>query len=217
MLDYFKQSKGKENSPSNNRRNASLSEEIAELAREANEESNLEIYREMDLAPMEPVMESDTAGNHITFGTPVRSNISSMTFGSDIFSPQAAAFEDLVPEDKPTAPLSAVTATTEDLEGDAYARLSHTETALSQPAQENETKDSGNTSKSLGKAVVEKEIQDTQSPQQPPFITIIGLLPQAMFWVAAAPVVKYSNKAYEALVDGFAKLPFGERGASRLI
>jgi hypothetical protein len=31
-------------------------------------------------------------------------------------------------------------------------------------------------------------------------------LPEAMFWSAAAPVVKYSNKAYDALCDKFTKL-----------
>jgi hypothetical protein len=159
---------------------------------------------------MEPVMESDTAGDLITFGTPVRSNISGVTIGSDIFSSPTPEIEGLVPEHKPTAPLSSVAAMTEDLAGNADARLSHTETSLSQSFEEHETKDSDNTSQSLGKAAVEEERQDTQFPQHPTFITVIGLLPQAMFWVAAAPIVKYSNKAYEALVDGFAKLSFGE-------
>jgi hypothetical protein len=44
-LNYFKQHKGKENSLSKSRRNASLPEEIAELAKEAKEEEDLEKYR----------------------------------------------------------------------------------------------------------------------------------------------------------------------------
>lgn len=75
-LNYFKQFKGKENSPSKSRRNASLPEEIAELAKEAQEEEegseDLEMYREMDLAPMDPVVETSSAGDLIMLGTPTK-------------------------------------------------------------------------------------------------------------------------------------------------
>lgn len=62
--------KGKENSPYKPRRKASLPEEIAELKREASASSDedlsdLEKYREYDLAPLDPVMEADSAGDLI--------------------------------------------------------------------------------------------------------------------------------------------------------
>lgn len=66
---------GKENSPYKPRRKASLPEEIAELNREASageasansdeDLSDLEKYREYDLAPLDPVMEADSAGDLI--------------------------------------------------------------------------------------------------------------------------------------------------------
>lgn len=76
-LKYFKQFKGKENTPSKSRRNASLPEEIAELAKEAqqegidDEDEVWDKYREMDLVPMDPVMDDGIAGDLIT-GTPIR-------------------------------------------------------------------------------------------------------------------------------------------------
>ncbi|KAF2682334.1 hypothetical protein K458DRAFT_419744 [Lentithecium fluviatile CBS 122367] len=86
-LKYFKQLKGKENSPSKARRNASLPEEIAELAKEAQQEDalegmgategneDLEQYREMDLGPLDPVMEDGIAGDLIMLGTPTKPRV----------------------------------------------------------------------------------------------------------------------------------------------
>lgn len=81
-LNYFKQYKDKETSPSKRRRKASSPEEIAELAREARVEEQeakeeeglkeLEKFREIDLAPIEPVMEGGVAGDLVLSGTPVR-------------------------------------------------------------------------------------------------------------------------------------------------
>jgi hypothetical protein len=81
-LNHSKLPKGKERSPSKSRRNASLPDELAELAREASEAKDLEKYREMDLAPMEPVGESDTAGDRITFATPVEAVIPPLCSGN---------------------------------------------------------------------------------------------------------------------------------------
>ncbi|KAJ4296330.1 hypothetical protein N0V90_006375 [Kalmusia sp. IMI 367209] len=80
-LKYFKQFKGKENSPSKARRNASLPEEIAELAKEAQQEDMDEDhemwarYRDIDLAPLDPVLEDGMAGDLIMAGTPMGRNV----------------------------------------------------------------------------------------------------------------------------------------------
>jgi hypothetical protein len=80
-LKYFKQFKDKENTPSKSRRNASLPEEIAELAKDAQQEGiedNKEMwdeYRKIDLAPMDPIMGDQIAGDLI-MGTPVRKTVS---------------------------------------------------------------------------------------------------------------------------------------------
>ncbi|KAF1911644.1 hypothetical protein BDU57DRAFT_552046 [Ampelomyces quisqualis] len=205
-LMYYKQHKGKENSPSRNRRNASLPEEIAELARAANEEEDLDKYREMDLAPMEPIMGSNTSGDLITFGTPVESKISSSAGDTNLFSWRATNANDLVC-DSSNAPQGAVTTTAGNLDGDTDAQPSYTRTLISQSLREVKSKDVGGTaSEGEGTASTEEEILENHSPQHPPFVTVIGLLPKAMFWVAAAPVAKYSNKVYAALVAKFAKL-----------
>ncbi|KAL1603706.1 hypothetical protein SLS60_005295 [Paraconiothyrium brasiliense] len=76
-LNYFKQFKDKENSPSKSRRNASLPEEIAELAKEAQQEgvedekAVWDKYREIDLAPMDPIIDDGSDVDSI-MGTPVR-------------------------------------------------------------------------------------------------------------------------------------------------
>lgn len=73
-LKYFNQFKEKENTPSKSRRNASLPEEIAELAVAAQqegieEEKELwEKYREMDFAPDESLREKEMVSDSLTEG-----------------------------------------------------------------------------------------------------------------------------------------------------
>lgn len=78
-LNYFKANKGKENSPNKPRRNASLPEEIAKLARETHvadmdDESedgkDLGQYRDKDLAPEDHVLENGAAGDLMIAYTP---------------------------------------------------------------------------------------------------------------------------------------------------
>ncbi|KAF3001260.1 hypothetical protein E8E13_003604 [Curvularia kusanoi] len=38
-------------------------------------------------------------------------------------------------------------------------------------------------------------------PQHPPLITAIGMIPATMFWITAAPIVKYTNVTVEYLID----------------
>jgi hypothetical protein len=204
-LHYFKQQKGKENSPSKSRRKAALPEEIAELVRDA-EEEDLDKYRDMDLAPMEPVMESDTAGDLITFGTPMKARIST--------SGKSSARSDQFPQ--PIASLH--TSDLKEIEGstsifevlenlspikDAQA-LSILSSCLSLPIEQDKDSDA------------DAENSDTSShpgdeqlilyPQHPALVNIIGMLPEAFFWATAAPIAKYSIKAYDALIDKFAGL-----------
>lgn len=70
-LNHFKQYKGKDISPNKSRRNASLPEEIAELAKEIQEDEEdeareeLEKYRDLDITPLDQVMEDNIAGDLI--------------------------------------------------------------------------------------------------------------------------------------------------------
>jgi hypothetical protein len=209
-LSYFKQQNGKENSPSKARRKAALPEEIAELVRES-EEEDLDKYRDVDLAPMEPVMESDTAGDLITFGTPVKAMISTSEkstthpeklphqitspLNSDIkelvdLSPIDAVLVHLAPEDEeaPSTPSSRLFLPIEqDKNSDADTEYSDT---VSNP----------------------EDKQIILYPQHPTFVNVIGMLPEALFWATAAPIATYSTRVYDALVDRFAGLELSGGG-----
>lgn len=86
-LKYFKQFKDKENTPLKSRRNASLPKEIAELAKDAQQEgieddkALWDKYRELDFAPLDPVMDGQTTGDLIT-GAPVCKTVASDAEGS---------------------------------------------------------------------------------------------------------------------------------------
>ncbi|KAF2791835.1 hypothetical protein K505DRAFT_363451 [Melanomma pulvis-pyrius CBS 109.77] len=78
-LNFFKANKAKENSPHKPRRNASLPEEIAKLARETHvadmddeseDRKDLDQYRDMDLAPEDHILENGAAGDLMIAHTP---------------------------------------------------------------------------------------------------------------------------------------------------
>ncbi|KAF2442427.1 hypothetical protein P171DRAFT_487665 [Karstenula rhodostoma CBS 690.94] len=86
-MKYFKQFKDKENTPSKSRRNASLPEEIAELAKDAQQEgiedeaALWDQYRELDFAPLDSVMDGQIAGDLI-MNTPARKTVASIAENS---------------------------------------------------------------------------------------------------------------------------------------
>ncbi|KAL5403133.1 hypothetical protein PMIN03_010121 [Paraphaeosphaeria minitans] len=79
-LKYFKQFKNKENTPSKSRRKTLLPDEIAELAKDAQQEgieddkALWDEYRDLDFAPLDSVMDGQNAGDLIT-GTPARNTV----------------------------------------------------------------------------------------------------------------------------------------------
>jgi hypothetical protein len=208
---YSKQYKGKENSPTKNRRNASLPEEIAELAREAKEEEDLDAYREMDLAPMEPVMESHTAGDLITFGTPKKSNISTAAIGPttpDVFAQRTSLTRRL------SLGLGENLGTFRIEENNNAKVHQNRRESQSQSIWSPVKQDDAKAGTDIPDGVLDEEdLGDEHKqmilyPQHPTFVTVIGMLPQAMFWATAAPIAKYSGKAYEALVEKLSELKF---------
>jgi len=182
-LSYFKEHKGRDNSPSKSRRNASLPEEIAELAREANEEEeeDLDKYRDIDLAPMEPETESKDVENLITLDSPVktqalhdRSSLGYKSFGYNTLG-EVKRQQFMTPSRRLSLPLE------QDEEDDADAEKS-------------------------GEVSEVEENQPVTQPEDPTFVTVIGMLPEAMFWVAAAPVARLSNMAYDAVVEKITRM-----------
>ncbi|KAH7379281.1 hypothetical protein DE146DRAFT_730542 [Phaeosphaeria sp. MPI-PUGE-AT-0046c] len=196
-LNYYKQHKGKENSPAKTRRNASLPEEIAEMAKEAIEEEDLEQYREMDLAPMEPEGESDTMGDLMTFSTHVKSTL--FTNGTintllDLSESATKAIEEDSNEELPDR-VAAPEAGTVGLS--SSPEVAHVACALFSDHNYNSDADTD-----CSDAVSEhRERQLILAPEHPTFVKVIELLPAAMMYQVVAPIAHYSNKAYEALVD----------------
>ncbi|KAL5113767.1 hypothetical protein ACEQ8H_008341 [Pleosporales sp. CAS-2024a] len=211
-LQFFKNYSGKENSPIKNRRNASLPEEIAEVAREARdeEEEDLEQYREMDLAPLEPVMESQNAGDLITFGTPVRSNIlapllSSPSLSKSVHHAIAISGPRDYNESTVLPSLSTMSDTSSPEQSmDIKGKMGVPEISSGSPlvrGQQDNAVDAYLDATSVNSS---KDPNQDGPPQEPTFVKVIGLLPEALFWTAAAPVARYSAMAYEALVEKFA-------------
>jgi hypothetical protein len=189
----FKQYRGKENSPSKSRRNASLPDEIAELlARDAEEEEeDLEKYREVDLAPMDPVMESATAGDLIISTTPYKFRV-----------PTLLGLEGTIP-----IKVNHMKKKTEESVSNGQSTRTHQhfldlESQPSEPSVLVEQDEKGDAdAKSSDEAASAKQQQLIVYSQHPTFVTVLGLLPQAMFWATAAPIAHLSNKAYDAMVE----------------
>jgi hypothetical protein len=141
---------------------------------EEEEDSKL---RGINLSIEEPVMETDTASDLITFGTPTKSNIlpdrSSLGYKSFVYNSRAQEMRSQCPVTPSPRRLSLLTEQNEDEDADVEA------------------------SDALPRAQ-EKEVVIRE--EDPTFVTVIGMLPNAMFWAAAAPVAKHSNMAYDAMV-----------------
>jgi hypothetical protein len=191
-LMCFKQYRGKENSPSKSRRNASLPDEIAELlARDAEEEEDPEKYREVDLAPMDPVMESATAGDLIISTMPYKFRVSTLL-----------GLEGTIP-----TKVNHMKRKTEESVSNRQSTRTHQhflglDNQPSEPSVLVEQDHEGDAvAKSSEEAASAKQQQLIVYLQHPTFVTVLGLLPQAMFWATAAPIVKLSNKAYDAMAE----------------
>jgi hypothetical protein len=218
-LSYFKQYNGKENSPSKDspskrRRKASSPEEIAELAREAaieeqeaeeeKELEGLEKYRESDLAPEEPVMESTSAGDLIMCGTPVRTNDG--WYKASV--PGSPSRDQDVPKTW-TSTIRQADLYPSDSEADDWVKVQQPPATPSpqkptMPVEQDEDHDADVEESDSGPGDEKKQL--ILYPRHPTFVTVIGMLPAAMFWATAAPVVKYGNSAFDMVVERLTRL-----------
>ncbi|KAF2831809.1 hypothetical protein CC86DRAFT_463601 [Ophiobolus disseminans] len=217
-LSYFKQYKGKENSPSKSRRNASLPEEIAELAREANEEEeDLEKYRDIDLAPMELVEGEDVVDEVYADGEEDGSeDMDSVPKQLVLVSDH---IEDLIILDTPTKSNTSPDRSSVGYKSFGYNTRAHemrsqqlgspSPRRLSLLIEQDEDEDADVETPDTVVTTEEKEV--VVQVEDPTFVTVIGLLPEAMFWAAAAPVARLGNAAYHALVKRFASLEVEEK------
>ena len=208
-LRSLKHYRGKENSPSKSRRNASLPEEIAELAREANEaddDKDLRKYRDLDLAPMEP---EEDGGSTFLESPEKRSRALSM--GSKIDEELAEEVYDL----RTLTPQSDGSPTREEFVSMEQDADTHSEEVfdlgtLTPPSERTE----------FAPLVLPNRDHAREDDQlilyreDPTFVTVVSMLPEAMFWAAAAPVAKLGNLAYDKLAEQFTGSTVDEDGGS---
>lgn len=170
-LRYFKQYKGTEDSPSKRRRTTALPEEIADLVEAANSPE-----AEMSL-------ENLKHSEHSTPGTahkPAFSANVALAGLEGMAMPQASTsstnvqgtFNGLDCPDQPPTSVNAVTGS------DSQQRQMTSESA----------QDSAQTQLIL-------------YPRHPAFVNAIAMIPATMFWMTAAPVVKYTGIAVDLLID----------------
>lgn len=151
--------------------------EEAEAA-EQRELAELDRFREMDLAPIDTVMEGGSAGDLIVCGTPVKARDEALFLqtASNASKPDIEERIDLRrPQSGLTSPCR-LTLLEQDEENDA------------------DVEDSDSTS-------VLAQLRLDVSPRDPTFITVIRMLPASMFWATAAPLAYCIVKAFDMLIE----------------
>ena len=150
-----------------------------EEAAEQRELINLDRFRDMDLAPIETVMEGGPAGDLIMCGTPVRARDKTLFFqsASDIVDSEMEDWIDLQrPQSRLPSPYRPNLLIEQDEENDADVEESD---STSDPEQQ----------------------QIAGLPRYPTFITVISMIPAAVFWATAASIVDCSSKAFDMLIE----------------
>ncbi|KAI4631451.1 uncharacterized protein J4E87_002155 [Alternaria ethzedia] len=186
---YFDSHQVKDRTPHKSRRSASSPTEIVDLAREARVEEeeaaeqrelmNLNRFRDMDLAPIETVMEGGPAGDLIMCATPVRArdNTLFLQSASDTADSEIEEWIDLQrPQSRLPSPRRPNLLIEQDEENDADVEESD---STSDPEQQ----------------------QIAGLPRYPTFITVISMIPAAVFWATAASIVDCSSKAFDMLIE----------------
>ena len=154
----------------------------------------------MDLAPEEPVMENSSAGDLITCSTPVRTT-DRCPLGGRASEPNTPSTTGLRLPEAWTGSSRQPDMYPSDSEMDDAQPPPMTPSPQKHtlPIEQDEDQDAdveesdsvpGNEAKQL-----------ILYPQHPTFVTVIGMLPAAMFWAAAAPAIKYGNRAFDVLLE----------------
>ena len=196
-----------ENSSPKRRRKASSPEELAQLARrarideeEAEEEKELQEldqYRDFDLAPIEPVMESEAAGDLIMCGTPVR--VRNAEGWDDPISPSVLSGRQDMRKGSDFAVVSQHIET-EDIEAGCLTRPCAPTPSSRRPKLPVEQEEDADIED--WDIVLEREDEDVSvQSYEATFMTVIAMLPAAMFWATAALVLKLGDDAVDTLVE----------------
>ncbi|KAI2479118.1 hypothetical protein Ptr902_09329 [Pyrenophora tritici-repentis] len=209
VITYYK---GLENSHPKRRRNASSPEELAQIAREARvdeeeaeekkELQELDQYRDFDLAPIEPVMESHAAGDLIMSATPAKARAAEDW--NECISPSALSRVQHASKARGFSVVSSLVDTEdeEDIDASYLARPCAPTPSSRRPRLPVEQDEEDDADVEDWDFVVRREDKDVfVESYEPTFITVIGMLPTAMFWATAAPVVKLGSDAFDTLVE----------------
>ncbi|KAI4953530.1 hypothetical protein J4E91_002377 [Alternaria rosae] len=188
-LSCFGSHKDISSSQHKSRRSASSPTGITDLARDARvdeeeaaeqrELAELHQFRDMDLAPIETVMQGGPAGDLIICGTPAKARDEALFLqsASDTVDSEMEDWIDLKrPQSKLPSPRRPNLLVEQDKENDADVEESDTS---SDPEKE----------------------QLVSVSQYPTFLTVISMLPAAIFWTTAASIVDCSSKAFDMLIE----------------
>ncbi|KAF2270503.1 hypothetical protein CC78DRAFT_596098 [Lojkania enalia] len=231
-LKYFKGIKDKENSTTRARRYASLPEEIAELAKEFNEfsdDSDLDQYRDEDLALMDTVLENNIAGDIMMPATTIfniRNEPKIEEEASEVYAapPKPVIYELKVPGHN----------------GDVFGMKIETSASVEEVARFIREK---GRELEANSDVVDKAVQDfiaapelfivhkrnegldqdsnfdgesekakvIEDVEHPIFIKVIGLIPMAMLSAVAQPIAFCADKTVEMVVEKLAGLTIRDK------
>jgi hypothetical protein len=141
--------------------------------------AELDKFRDMDLAPIETVMDGGSAGDLITYGTPVK-----------------AKDEELFLRRAPDRSGS-------ELEG--WNHIKRWQSSISPPRRNpffiEQDRENGAGVEESNTTSVSTQQQLSVFPRRPTFITVIGMLPAVMFWATIAQVVDCSSKVFDVLIE----------------
>ncbi|KAB2106786.1 hypothetical protein AG0111_0g5544 [Alternaria gaisen] len=181
-------------SPSEHQGHASPQRTLTELAREARVEkeeeeeqralAELDQFRDMDLAPIETVMDGGPAGDLITYGTPVKAKDEELSLhrATDRYG--------------------------SELEGCNH--IKRWQSSISPPRRNpffiEQDQENGVDVEESNTTSISTQQQLSVFPRRPTFITVISMLPAAMFWATIAQVVDGSNKVFDVLIEGLTGL-----------
>lgn len=144
----------------------------------------------MDLAPLEPVMESKTAGDLIVSGTPVKVR------DEEVFGWKSPTLDFQVLSSRPFVFAQEAVL---DLDGAVDVRNTPSSSRLKLPLEQDEDDDAD---------VEESDVAcDSRKKHTAPclhhatFITVVEMLPATIFWGTLWSVVWYSIAAFDALIE----------------
>jgi hypothetical protein len=167
------------------------------------EEADWEKYREIDLAPMEPITDGENAEVLVSVASNVSPGCNSL--GSMPFEYSALA-EEMQSErcNIPSLPQRPSLLLEQGRDENEDAEIPYPPGTPSRISSLLQVASAGYVDTDTTAAAPHLDAKELGIRlEHPTFATVIGMLPKAMFWSVAAPISRLSNMAYDAMVDVF--------------